>query len=319
MRRVLLWLVVGAAQLPLLATSGFSVGYRIFTIQYSLPDGSSKPLTFSVWYPSTDPPQKHVYELNLSGSVAVDGALYKPAPWPLVVFSHGLCAYQSAALNQSVAAAGFIVAAPQHEDDRTHCPLFDVNRVDFSQYPDRPRDMSAVIDAMLSMNSDPASDFNGAVDATKIVASGYSLGGWTAAAVAGGVPDVKDARISTVLLWSPPARQDASFYQQTQAPLMYLFAEADNSYLTPYRTFPYDNSRAPKYLGYIRNAGHFVFSDQVCAAYQTVENCVKAQPGVAEALKYSVAFLKRYEDGDLASGSIVDGGDAGMVLYESQP
>ena len=112
-------------------------------------------------------------------SVAVNGSVHGKA-LPLVVMSHGnggsfLGHYDTAI---ALADAGFVVAAVTHTGD---------NYTDQSRgtdVMDRPRQMSRVIDHMLS-----SWDGRGTIDAARVGMFGFSSGAFISLASIGGIPD----------------------------------------------------------------------------------------------------------------------------------
>src|SRR5262249_41975399 len=95
---------------PVSCSAPFNVGLRIITV----PNGPK----MAVWYPSTVAGSSYAYSTDLSGSVAVNGAVQSCAHFPLVVFSHGFggCGTQSDFFTEELARHGYIVAAPDHHD-----------------------------------------------------------------------------------------------------------------------------------------------------------------------------------------------------------
>lgn len=96
---------------------------------------------------------------------------------PLVVISHGRGGntWNHHLLAQALVRAGFIVAAVQHPGDRTRSPQ------DYTAL--RPQELSATIEAVLSH------PLGAHIDKERIGAFGFSLGGYTVLALAGGVLD----------------------------------------------------------------------------------------------------------------------------------
>ena len=112
-------------------------------------------------------------------SVAVNGSVHGKA-LPLVVMSHGnggsfLGHYDTAI---ALADAGFVVAAVTHTGDNYK----DQSRG--TDVMDRPRQMSRVIDHMLS-----SWDGRGTIDAARVGMFGFSSGAFTTLASIGSIPD----------------------------------------------------------------------------------------------------------------------------------
>lgn len=132
-----------------------------------------------VWYPADAEPKPQRLEL-FTQAVAAD-AIPVGESLPLVVISHGtggsLSSHYDTAL--ALAEAGFVVAAPTHPGD---------NFRDQSQATKvwlRTAQLHGLIDYMLV-------DWTGhaRLDPTKVGAFGFSAGGLTVLAAAGGVPDL---------------------------------------------------------------------------------------------------------------------------------
>ena len=117
-------------------TGRFNVGYRLLRTQ----GPAETELFVSLWYPTRDEPGRFSYPatdlLRLVSDVRPDAA---PAdgPFPLVIYSHGAggCGTMGSSYAEALAAAGFVVAAPDHADG------FQVARSDGSVdvTPDRVR------------------------------------------------------------------------------------------------------------------------------------------------------------------------------------
>lgn len=132
----------------------------------------------AVWYPTKA--ESKTLSLGLyTQQVALDAPPPK-SRHPLIVMSHGTGGDFAGHADTAVALAkaGFIVAALTHPGDNRH----DQSRA--ADVASRPRALSAVIDFMLA-------DWGGhaAVDPDQIGAFGFSAGGFTVLAAAGGKPD----------------------------------------------------------------------------------------------------------------------------------
>ncbi|HUT54526.1 MAG TPA: hypothetical protein VM658_14140 [bacterium] len=174
-----------------------------------------------VWYPAQpaagETPYK--YEDVMEGSAVLDAkTLRDGAPYPLILFSHGLggCGCQSVFYTENLASYGYVVVAPDHKDsamchiegppDITFGQIAwgavkgggDLSKTVFSLFGDklagenfdfsyRPAEAKATIDAALTWNQDAASPLHGLMDPDRIGATGHSLGGYTTLMI-GGVP-----------------------------------------------------------------------------------------------------------------------------------
>jgi predicted dienelactone hydrolase len=163
--------LAGFAAPALAATAGFTV------VKATDPQGA--PITVGIWYP-TDAPAKPM-DLGIGSQTVAAGAPLVGRHLPLVVMSHGNGGFFGghADTAQALAEAGFVVAALTHTGD---------NYADQSRATDmanRPRQLSVVIDYMLK-----ASPMQAAIDPDRVGAFGFSSGGFTVLAAAGGEPDL---------------------------------------------------------------------------------------------------------------------------------
>jgi predicted dienelactone hydrolase len=156
------------------ATPSDNIGFEIRTIA---PPGGP-PMQIGIWYPTTAAasPQR------LGGWTQVVAPDAEPAagPHPMVVFSHGNGGWFAGHYDtaEALAHAGFVVAALTHPGDNYE------DKTRQTDMPDRPRDLHRLIDYMVA-------DWRGrdSVDAGRIGAFGFSAGGFTVLAAAGGAPD----------------------------------------------------------------------------------------------------------------------------------
>lgn len=166
--------VLAAALIPTLAYAG--VGFQHFTI----PDpGGATPLEVGVWYPTDAAGQPQPVELNTQ--VVAQDAPVKGHDLRLIVMSHGHGGsyaghYDTA---EALAEAGFVAAAVTHNGDSWK----DLSRA--THIEDRPRQLEVLTDYMLQRWAD-----HGRLDPDRIGAFGFSAGGFTVLAFAGGEPDL---------------------------------------------------------------------------------------------------------------------------------
>jgi len=159
---------------PLAGTAVHAAGFQ----QGFAADPDGKPLIIGIWYPSQAAVQPVVIGPTTM-SVAVNGITQGQA-LPLVVMSHGTGGSFLGHFDTAIALAdaGFVVAAVTHAGDN----YADQSRsVDIM---DRPRQISRVIDHMLSTWDDRAT-----VDAARIGMFGFSAGGFTTLVSIGGIAD----------------------------------------------------------------------------------------------------------------------------------
>ena len=157
------------------AAPGLSAGYE----RVKVPDGDQAPLDTAIWYPTTA--EARPTDLGPFTLAIATGAPVVGKGLPLVVMSHGnggsALSHHDTAV--ALAQAGYVVAAVTHTGD---------NHADRSRevsMADRPRHISRAIDYVLTQWR-----ANAQVDPARVGVFGFSSGGFTAVAVAGGVADL---------------------------------------------------------------------------------------------------------------------------------
>lgn len=130
------------------AASGTGVAVRTL----SLSRGTDRPLPTTVWFP-TGRPGRH----------------------PLVVFSHGLGGEpaQFTPLLESLAGAGYVVAAPAYPHTSARVP------VDRSDIGRQPADAAYVLERLKALDGTPGDVLAGRLDTGRVAAVGFSAGGTT--------------------------------------------------------------------------------------------------------------------------------------------
>jgi predicted dienelactone hydrolase len=175
-----LWTATVAAAAMVLAAQAqaFQSGFRTLKLPYY--DGY---MDVALWYPSVAAENDTGF-----GPYRMQVAMGAPAAagrFPLILISHGTggssLSHHRFAL--ALTRAGFIVAAPTHPGDNYR----DRSLVADARYPyERPRQLSRLLDELLA---DP--EWQDRIDRNRIGAIGHSAGGYTVAALIGGVPDWK--------------------------------------------------------------------------------------------------------------------------------
>ncbi len=147
------------------------------------PDGQA-PVEVGVWYPTDAKPA--FMALGSWGHTVAAGAPVVGEHLPLIVMSHGNGGFfgSHADTAQALAEAGFVVAALTHPGDNYR----DQSRA--TAMSDRPAALSALIGWMLD-----ASPLKTKIDPSRVGAFGFSSGGFTVLAAAGGEPHL--ARMPT--------------------------------------------------------------------------------------------------------------------------
>lgn len=230
-----------------------------------------RPVTVEVYYPSTAAATAGVPRdvAEVLGIPVVETPAYRdvaraPGRFPLVLFSHGNggIRIQSFFFAAHLASHGYVVVSPDHHGNTFTDALAGV--VDPGVFDNRPRDMSFLIDRFLAFDADPQSPFAGAIDATRIGASGHSFGGLTAFRLVGADP-LRDPRVRAILPQAPGSPFTPEFFAGITVPVMILGGSIDETtpfpsqQQTPWELIPSGASVVA--LAELRNAGHFTFSD----------------------------------------------------------
>jgi predicted dienelactone hydrolase len=158
---------------------------------YDWRDARVHTLDVVVWYPAEAIAREKplvirgldIFELGRAAQGAPLAA--KAARFPLVVISHGTggSALSMAWLGEALAAHGYIVAAVNHPGNNAAEPY---TAKGFSIWWERARDLSETISGMLA-----DAKFGDQIDPERIGSAGFSLGGYTMIAIAGGITDVQ--------------------------------------------------------------------------------------------------------------------------------
>jgi len=151
-----------------------------------------KELDAVVWYPAVDTAVETKQYVGDPDAPLFDAGSAMPhagfAPHlerlPLVLLSHGTggSALQMAWLGTALARAGYIAVAVDHPGNNANGKLTPEG---FALWWERATDLSNVLDAMLKDE-----EFGPRIDATRVAAAGYSLGGYTVLELAGAQTDI---------------------------------------------------------------------------------------------------------------------------------
>jgi dienelactone hydrolase len=218
------------------------------------PGAAERSLEVEIWYPSTISP---VFGQFVNAPLQTSGT-----PWPVVVRAHGFGGVNtdSAGLTRHLASRGYIVIAPNFPLSWLFAPggstLLDL--------ANQALDLSFLLDSLEAMNADPVDFFYGAIDTSRVGATGHSLGGATVL-LSGYHVDLVDPRIDAVVALAPLACVFAeTFYDGGSAPLMILGGDAD--LITPYNSnqaVPYTLADPSKFLVTLDGGTHMSFSDRL--------------------------------------------------------
>jgi predicted dienelactone hydrolase len=233
--------------------------------QLSIHDATQNaPIPVLVFYPTELPATTATlgpYQFEVSPDAPAAAGAY-----PMVVISHGSggthILYRTIAMH--LAKNGYVVAVPEHPGN---------NRLDNSLYGtvdnlvNRPRHVRLVLDTLAA---DAA--LGSVVQADKAAVIGHSMGGYTALAVAGGMPWSKegkpvavatDARVRAIVLLAPATAwyQPEDALARVEVPILMITGEHDD--ITPQWHADLVLDRVPErqrvHFRVVENAGHFSF------------------------------------------------------------
>jgi predicted dienelactone hydrolase len=172
--RVKTWFPVCVA-LCLVPRVEAAVGFQGIVIEADAPE----PLRLSVWYPSEAEPAEH--RIGLFTQRVAPDATPAGQRLPLILISHGTGGSRESHLGTAfaLAEAGFVVAAVEHPGDNYR----DQSRA--ADIEQRPEALTRVLRHLLDSWQHRA-----VLDADRIGAFGFSAGGFTVLALAGGRPDL---------------------------------------------------------------------------------------------------------------------------------
>ncbi len=161
-------------------TQSFSIGQRTYHFEDKK---RNRPLVTEVWYPTMDTIKTSDKKTSpfLRNYTVHDGSLPE-GKFPLIMVSHGTGGNRRSLewLAQSLVQSGFIVAAVDHWGNTSDNKI----PVEFIKAWERPQDISFVLSQLLKDK-----DFKTVIDTQKIGALGFSFGGYTVIALAGGIVD----------------------------------------------------------------------------------------------------------------------------------
>jgi predicted dienelactone hydrolase len=243
-----------------------------------------------VWYPTT--PGAGPVEV---GSRAVRDAPVdlSGGPYPVVMFSHGSCGFerQSLFLTPWLATHGFIVVATPHPGNTLfEFPDCGTAPAQVASAQERPRDVIFALDYILAAGEDPASPFDGSVDATRIAMSGHSFGGLTTY-----LTTALDDRFTVAV----PMAAATGPNSELGIPSLTLYGEIDSVVSNAGIFAAYERSEATKLLVGIEDAGHYAFSDSCFPSADCNPPATLTQDEAHERVKRQILpFLKVYLAGD---------------------
>ncbi|MBS1997852.1 MAG: alpha/beta fold hydrolase [Cyanobacteria bacterium SZAS LIN-2] len=286
-------------------------------------------------------PANVVYEewLNTKSNRKLPVKIYLPtvgqAPYPLVIFSHGLGGSREAApyLGDYWSHHGFLCIFVQHPGSDTSVVQAGLGggkeglmatmkeAANGPNLLDRAFDVHFVIDEVeRRIHTDPK--LKGQVQLSKIAVAGHSFGAGTALAIAGQnfpVGKFADDRVKAAIYLCPPVIGAGSFvpeqrYGGIHIPGLLMTGTEDTSAIggtrAEDRRIPYDGMTAPhQYLVNFQGADHAVFGGR---SFRTpAANDVKFQQMIAEV---TTKFLDATLNNDQAAAKWLDNGGAAKYL-----
>ncbi|MEM9494937.1 MAG: dienelactone hydrolase family protein [Pseudomonadota bacterium] len=187
--------------------------------------GEARPINAWVWYPAAAPSLAQAFQVPeekpvFDGGFAARDAVPESGAHPLIVMSHGTggSAFQMMWLGRRLADAGYVAVAVDHHGNSAAEDAFDPRG--FFYIWERPRDLSVLIDRVLA---DPA--LANVVDPSRIGAAGFSLGGYTVVATAGGRIDLENFRAFCASDEADPTCAPQTEYPDASKDLDALIAE----------------------------------------------------------------------------------------------
>jgi len=166
----------------------------------------------------------------------LEGKVWYPAerigaPFPLIVYSHGLMSrwQEATELGPHLASYGYVVVAVTY-------PLTGLSAPDGPEVMDvvnQPADVSFLIDTLLSESAERGNRLEGMIDGERIGVMGLSLGGMTTE-LAAFHPAMRDPRIDAALSVAGPTSMFTSAFFGADVPFLMLAGDIDA--LIPYAT-----------------------------------------------------------------------------------
>lgn len=209
-----------------------------------------RTLVTEVWYPAAP---------DVEAPEAGDTALFlDDAPYPLIVFSHGLSSSRrlSASYTQHLASHGYVVAAPDFPLSSGGAPGGPRLRAVINQ----PEDVSFVIDSMLAFGAEEGHLLEGAIDDERIGLTGHSLGALTTYLTAYGPK--RDERAGAALPVSiPGCFFPEGFAGEVSVPIMLLVGRDDLITAAAGSNRAFHIANPPKYGVEIEGGEHIRFAD----------------------------------------------------------
>jgi dienelactone hydrolase len=320
------------------------VGY----LTLAVPVDNHDTVPCAVWYPATDKGEPVVYDFGTfeeSGRASFHAPpAVSASPAPLVIYSHGYsgCGISAYYLCEELAAAGFVMAAPDHTDDLTGCssvgtihrePLFgmkliknayrlgrDLSRGEYDpmDFQYRYREISRTIDAVIRSSEDPASILFGMVDKGRIGAVGHSLGAFSVMSVAGALAVAKDERIGPIASLSGPGGSVFSPDElgRIEAPTMLMVGEEEKARKDPKDlVFQFEHLTPPAFLYSIAGTNHLTFSVDVIDHAQGEKKQNEERERQALIARYVRSFFELFLQNEEGAREFLETNEVGIDYF----
>jgi dienelactone hydrolase len=247
--------------------------YNVGVLTIDVPEGKGTPATkVEVWYPAmaqdgSNKSTATTYDLKewlpeklrkslgtkpgavFSTEASRNAVVLKGAPYPVVLFSHGLGGFrvQSAFLTTHLASWGFVVAAPDHKS-RDLAAILD-NRIALTGTAD-------VDDLRQTVRALGKSKLRKQIDLTNLSAIGHSAGAnavvrWSA----------NEPRVQGIVAMAGGVSSSFATLPDPLRPILFLSAHNDAIVRAQTIQAGYKKSQSPKRLIELNDSGHLVFSD----------------------------------------------------------
>jgi len=259
------------------------------------------------------------------------------APFPLIIFSHGLGGSREgyAYLGEHWASCGYVSAHLQHlgSDSEVLRGLRPLKKMrEAATVPanaiNRPLDVSFALDRLTALEADPSFPLHGQVDLNRVGLAGHSFGAFTTMAVAGAryltlgndAPR-PDPRVKAAVAMSTPNTKDNdtdAAFDAIRIPIFHLTGTKDElpgrrlkgdsdpivgDTTAAERLRPFRHTRhAPAYLLVLEGGDHMVFSGRLGPARSTDREFQ------TRVLSGSTAFWDAWLKGDPAARQWLEGG-----------
>ena len=290
---------------------------RIRFTKTSVTTGDLRQLDTVIWYPAV------AGTGTAQGGVFVDADVRK-RHWPLVVFSHGACAFpeQAPFFTEGLASWGFVVAAPPHPGSTIRDPGCFGEASFVESAPNRVADVKFVLDQMLALAKQGDSRFAGRINRRRIGISGHSFGGYTTLRVL-----AEDARFRAGVALAPAVLADVGLglTAHVRQPTIVMVGERDS--LTPIETAgqaAFGLLDGPRFFVELLNTGHCAFAVG-CVPAACGTGCEPTALPLDDAhrftLRYAVPFVLRYVRGRNVFPRALrpDEAPPGVMVLESHP